>query len=171
MLLDVIVDQAKIMVVVRGEFPRPQRHRLRQRPQVRGMMGVYELSVRWCHGQARMNKVTIYVDNLCTNNKTASMGGFGILQSVDLAHLFDGAGTRSRTRDLLITSQLLYQLSYAGISTLAIYVGLAGVAGFEPAHADTKNQCLTAWLYPSIVVARDGIEPPTRGFSIHCSTD
>lgn len=26
----------------------------------------------------------------------------------------DGAGTRSRTRDLLITSQLLYQLSYTG---------------------------------------------------------
>ena len=25
-----------------------------------------------------------------------------------------GAGTKSRTRDLLITSQLLYQLSYAG---------------------------------------------------------
>ena len=25
----------------------------------------------------------------------------------------DGAGTRSRTRDLLITNQLLYQLSYA----------------------------------------------------------
>jgi hypothetical protein len=27
---------------------------------------------------------------------------------------FTGAGTRSRTRDLLITNQLLYQLSYAG---------------------------------------------------------
>ena len=27
----------------------------------------------------------------------------------------NGAGTKSRTRDLLITSQLLYQLSYAGI--------------------------------------------------------
>ena len=26
-----------------------------------------------------------------------------------------GAGTKSRTRDLLITSQLLYQLSYAGV--------------------------------------------------------
>jgi hypothetical protein len=26
----------------------------------------------------------------------------------------NGAGTRSRTRDLLITNQLLYQLSYAG---------------------------------------------------------
>lgn len=28
--------------------------------------------------------------------------------------LFNGAGTRNRTRDLLITSQLLYQLSYTG---------------------------------------------------------
>lgn len=27
----------------------------------------------------------------------------------------NGAGTRSRTRDLLITSQLLYQLSYTGV--------------------------------------------------------
>ena len=26
----------------------------------------------------------------------------------------NGAGTKNRTRDLLITSQLLYQLSYAG---------------------------------------------------------
>ena len=26
-----------------------------------------------------------------------------------------GAGTRNRTRDLLITSQLLYQLSYTGV--------------------------------------------------------
>ena len=26
-----------------------------------------------------------------------------------------GAGTKSRTRDLLITNQLLYQLSYAGV--------------------------------------------------------
>src|SRR6056297_2985055 len=26
---------------------------------------------------------------------------------------------------------------------------MAGVAGFEPAHGDTKNRCLTAWLHPS----------------------
>ena len=26
---------------------------------------------------------------------------------------------------------------------------LAGAAGFEPAHAGTKNRCLTAWLRPS----------------------
>ncbi len=30
----------------------------------------------------------------------------------------DGAGTRNRTQDLLITSQLLYQLSYAGMYRL-----------------------------------------------------
>ncbi len=30
----------------------------------------------------------------------------------------DGAGDRSRTHDLLITSQLLYQLSYTGIKSL-----------------------------------------------------
>src|SRR3546814_13974673 len=26
---------------------------------------------------------------------------------------------------------------------------LAGAAGFEPAHAGTKNRCLTAWLRPN----------------------
>lgn len=26
---------------------------------------------------------------------------------------------------------------------------MAGVAGFEPAHADTKNRCLTTWLHPN----------------------
>ena len=32
-----------------------------------------------------------------------------------------GAGTKSRTRDLLITSQLLYQLSYTGNGGYYIY--------------------------------------------------
>ncbi len=39
----------------------------------------------------------------------------------------DGAGTRSRTRDLLITSQLLYQLSYTGKKVGAIIA----IARFE----------------------------------------
>ena len=30
---------------------------------------------------------------------------------------FEGAGNRARTDDLLITNQLLYQLSYAGVHT------------------------------------------------------
>ena len=34
--------------------------------------------------------------------------------SLDVAGLSNGAGTRIRTGDLLITNQLLYQLSYAG---------------------------------------------------------
>ena len=32
-----------------------------------------------------------------------------------------GAATKSRTRDLLITSQLLYQLSYCGVERRALY--------------------------------------------------
>tara|TARA_Y100000589_G_scaffold137616_1_gene131738 strand:+ start:110 stop:310 length:201 start_codon:yes stop_codon:yes gene_type:complete len=36
----------------------------------------------------------------------------------------DGAGTRSRTRDLLITSQLLYQLSYTGKPGAIIAIGV-----------------------------------------------
>ena len=33
----------------------------------------------------------------------------------------DGAGRRTRTPDLLITNQLLYQLSYTSISTARLY--------------------------------------------------
>ena len=44
-------------------------------------------------------------------------------------HVLDGAGTKNRTRDLLITSQLLYQLSYTGIvkvgGILAIFFSYA----------------------------------------------
>lgn len=28
---------------------------------------------------------------------------------------------------------------------------MAGAAGFEPAHAGTKNQCLTTWRRPNII--------------------
>ena len=34
----------------------------------------------------------------------------------------DGAGTRNRTRDLLITSQLLYQLSYASVYAFTFFI-------------------------------------------------
>ena len=29
---------------------------------------------------------------------------------------------------------------------------MVGVAGFEPAHGDIKNRCLTAWLHPNNVL-------------------
>ena len=38
-----------------------------------------------------------------------------IFTLIDSIYCIDGAGTRNRTQDLLITSQLLYQLSYASI--------------------------------------------------------
>ena len=37
----------------------------------------------------------------------------------------------------------------SGELRFCISVGQAGVAGFEPAHAGIKTQCLTAWLYPN----------------------
>jgi hypothetical protein len=42
-----------------------------------------------------------------------------------------GAGTKSRTRDLLITSQLLYQLSYTGICAPHYIDSFAGVKRSE----------------------------------------
>ena len=57
-----------------------------------------------------------------------------------------GAGDWNRTHNLLITNQLLCLLSYASILDVVLY-------------------------FVSSVVPRGGIEPPTRGFSVPCSTD
>ena len=56
----------------------------------------------------------------------------------------NGAGDRNRTNNLLITNQLLCQLSYTSILIN---------------------------IYCHYMVPRGGIEPPTRGFSVPCSTD
>ena len=45
------------------------------------------------------------------NSRSENKKGLQFLASLFLCF---GAGTKSRTRDLLITSQLLYQLSYTG---------------------------------------------------------
>ena len=40
---------------------------------------------------------------------------------------------------------------------------MAGVAGFEPAHGDTKNRCLTAWLHPTrMILYKNGAVTRTR---------
>ena len=51
------------------------------------------------------------------NEKTRQKAGFSVVSKTVLAVFgtLYGAGTKSRTRDLLITSQLLYQLSYTGV--------------------------------------------------------
>ena len=54
-------------------------------------------------------------------------------------HSVTGAGTKSRTRDLLITSQLLYQLSYTG--------KLVGVVGFEPTTSWSQTKRTTKLCY------------------------
>ena len=51
------------------------------------------------------------------NEKTRRRAGFSGVSEILKAFsgTLYGAGTKSRTRDLLITSQLLYQLSYTGV--------------------------------------------------------
>ena len=51
------------------------------------------------------------------NEKTRQKTGFSGVPEILKAFsgTLYGAGTKSRTRDLLITSQLLYQLSYTGV--------------------------------------------------------
>ena len=39
---------------------------------------------------------------------------------------------------------------------------MAGVGGFEPPHADTKNRCLTTWLHP---IAAQGLLQGFRAVS------
>ena len=56
------------------------------------------------------------------NEKTRQKAGFsGVPENLKAFYgTLDGAGTRSRTRDLLITSQLLYQLSYRGMARILL---------------------------------------------------
>ena len=56
------------------------------------------------------------------------LGGLNLSETTKPSHFCEGfvlygAGTRSRTRDLLITSQLLYQLSYTGVWATIIAIG------------------------------------------------
>ncbi len=62
---------------------------------------------------------SVDVDNLWTLSRH-DVRLFGSTKTTKPLHfcrgfVLYGAGTRSRTRDLLITSQLLYQLSYTGV--------------------------------------------------------
>ena len=44
------------------------------------------------------------------------------------------------------------QTSQKNIAFQAYFLGLAGPAGFEPANAGTKTQCLTAWRRSNLQV-------------------
>ena len=52
----------------------------------------------------------------------------------------DGAGDGTRTRDLLITNQLLYQLSYAGDSGRTAAVATAGITNSSTDPAARARQ-------------------------------
>ena len=54
--------------------------------------------------------------------------------------------------------------------SLDAFIILEAPPGFEPGDEGFADPGLTTWLWRHMV-ARDGIEPPTRGFSVLCSTD
>ena len=62
----------------------------------------------------------------------------------------NGAGEGTRTSDRLITNQLLYQLSYTGLWERTAPTGSGAI---------------------EVRMPRGRIELPTRGFSVHCSTN
>ena len=72
-----------------------------------------------------------------------------------------GAGTKNRTRDLLITNQLLYQLSYAGNVLLTssknylITVNVGFLTGF--------SATASAWGGASAAIGPDPSAAPASG--------
>ena len=68
-----------------------------------------------------------------------------------------GAEKRNRTPNLLITIQLLYQLSYFSI--------LVALIGFEPMNAGVRVQSLTTW--PQGNIGGDEEERPPVQDSSH----
>ena len=72
------------------------------------------------------------------NTKSEALRGrFGQLSQIPLYVLFkEGAGSRARTDDLLITNQLLYQLSYTGLGT---QIALKGTCSLLRCKANTRR--------------------------------
>ena len=64
--------------------------------------------------------VCLQIAHRPTINKKAQPCGLGHVLA------FNGAGGRNRTADLLITNELLYQLSYAGLQPKSISAGGKG---------------------------------------------
>ena len=91
-----------------------------------------------------------------------------------------GAWGRNRTTDTEIFSLLLYRLSYPGAqsskkpSCVDLFIGYnikwSWWSESNQQPADYKSAALPL-SHTSILVPRGGIEPPTRGFSVPCSTD
>ena len=102
-----------------------------------------------------------------------------------------GASGEARTPDLQFTKRLLFHLSYASVSsrervTIPLIPGNSGSrprchifrgirdlvmpAGFEPAVSSLRGWRPEPIRRRHRMVLQSGVEPPTRGFSIRCST-
>ena len=81
-----------------------------------------------------------------------------------------GAGERNRTFNLLITSQLLYRWATPAnfCASRLLPFGWCLIGCRTP---PCKRFARAVVLFAFRLVPRGGIEPPTRGFSVLCSTD
>ena len=60
---------------------------------------------------------------------------------------------------------------HAGVTHAVRNAGEHGIHGTTIAQAAIVNSVETALTSTESVVPRDGVEPPTRGFSVRCSTN
>ena len=96
---------------------------------------------------------------------------------------------------------ILFRMIFVSVHLVRTDTSLEALGGFEPPNQSFADSCLTTWLQRHfigagngaqtrdlclgkaalyqlsysrisyILVVREGIEPPTRGFSVPCSTD
>ncbi len=85
--------------------------------------------------------------NDATDLQSAPFGHSGTRPNIKLKEK-NGAGGRTRTPDLLITNQLLYQLSYT-----SVYIFLVGATGLEPAASWSQTKHSTKLSYAPFLVA------------------
>ena len=74
----------------------------------------------------------------------------------------------TRTRDLFLTKEVLYHLSYVSPRRRV------PLSGFEPGFPPRRRGVLDPWPIAdrdSLVTGQEGLEPPTPGFGDRCSTD
>ena len=74
--------------------------------------------------------------------QSAPFGRSGTLPNIQLRYLVGGAGGRTRTPDLLITNQLLYQLSYTSISPANRIIPELSLNVNKKVYQETENLSL-----------------------------
>jgi hypothetical protein len=135
---------------------------------------------RWAGDVSNQRNTPEYCANASCLDQQNRLYGTAVSRSMfALTHRFlrkIGADTKSRTRDLLITNQLLYQLSYVGLLTVLQRAALFAFAGrsarktrrycgFIPIFTRflDKPPCLATTRYSPRIFLRSRLHPDPAG--------